>query len=118
MHIAERTSHVESETKNTRVQCVLGATWRRMIVLSCAKYPFRDYRRRLAATQMSVLWAVQHAVIASTLSQERVPSITKRGGVQKEKKTWADQGKSYCIAILRGQVSAVKAVIRVCYRDT
>ena len=27
MHNAERTSHVESETKNTRVQGVLGATW-------------------------------------------------------------------------------------------
>jgi hypothetical protein len=85
MHIAERTSHVGSETKNTRVQGVLSATWRRMIILSFAKYPFRDYRRWLAVKQMSVLWAVQHAVIASTLSQERVPSITKRGGLQKEK---------------------------------
>jgi hypothetical protein len=86
MHIAERTSHVGSETKNTRVQCVLGATWRRMIVLSCAKYPFRDYRRRLAEKQMSILWLYNMPLIASTLSQERVPSITKRGGLQKEKK--------------------------------
>jgi hypothetical protein len=80
MHIAERTSHGGSETENTRVQCVLGATWRSMMILSCAKYPFRDYRRRLAVKLSGVLWVLQHAVIASTLSQKRVSSITKRGG--------------------------------------
>ena len=90
MHIAERTSHVGSGTKNTRVQGVLRAIWRRMIILSCARYPFRDYRRRLAG---SVLWAVQHAVIASTLSQERVSSITKRGGLQGEKKHGPIEGE-------------------------
>lgn len=72
MHTAEITSHVESETKTTRVQGVLGTTWRRLIILSCAKYPFMDNRRRLAVKGRGVLWAVQHAVIASTLSQERV----------------------------------------------
>jgi len=54
MDIAERTSHTGSETKNTRVQGVLGATWRIMIILSCAKYPFRDYRRRLAVSVLGL----------------------------------------------------------------
>ena len=48
--------------------------------------PFGEYRRQLAVKLRGVFWAVQHAVIASTLSQERVSLITKRGGLQKEKK--------------------------------
>ena len=96
MHIAEITSHVESETKKDTHPRRVGGHMEENDHLIIRKYPFMDNRRRLAVKVRGVLWAVQHAVIASTLSRERVSLITKRGGLQKKTRTRANHGRNDC----------------------